>query len=96
MSRSNARDMQLLVRLLGIDPENVRVEALEENAKKRLTQTTLTSSMGLVVKQQNPVSGKNVMISLFKIYCHKKRLKKLMHVIKILLCRLENQGECEC
>ena len=68
MSRSNARDMQLLVRLLGIDPENVRVEALEENAKKRLTQTTLTSSMGLVVKQQNPVSGKNIMICLFKIY----------------------------
>ena len=64
MSRSNARDMQLLVRLLGIDPENVRVEALEENAKKRLTQTTLTSSMGLVVKQQNPVSGKNIMIFL--------------------------------
>ena len=60
--------MQLLVRLLGIDPENVRVEALEENAKKRLTQTTLTSSMGLVVKQQNPVSGKNIMIGLFKIY----------------------------
>ena len=59
--------MQLLVRLLGIDPENVRVEALEENAKKRLTQTTLTSSMGLVVKQQNPVSGKNIMIFLFKI-----------------------------
>ena len=68
MSRSNARDMQLLVRLLGIDPENVRVEALEENAKKRLTQTTLTSSMGLVVKQQNPISGKNIMICLFKIY----------------------------
>ena len=68
MSRSNARDMQLLVRLLGIDPENVRVEALEENAKKRLTQTTLTSSMGLVVKQQNPVSGKNIIISLFKVY----------------------------
>ena len=68
MSRSNARDMQLLVRLLGIDPENVRVEALEENAKKRLTQTTLTSSMGLVVKQQNPVSGNNIMIYLFKIY----------------------------
>ena len=68
MSRSNARDMQLLVRLLGIDPENVRVEALEENAKKRLTQTTLTSSMGLVVKQQNPVSGKNIMICLFEIY----------------------------
>ena len=68
MSRSNARDMQLLVRLLGIDPENVRVEALEENAKKRLTQTTLTSSMGLVVKQQNPVSGKNIMICFFKIY----------------------------
>ena len=67
MSRSNARDMQLLVRLLGIDPENVRVEALEENAKKRLTQTTLTSSMGLVVKQQNPVSGKNIMICLFEI-----------------------------
>lgn len=60
--------MQLLVRLLGIDPENVRVEALEENAKKRLTQTTLTSSMGLVVKQQNPVSGKNIIISLFKVY----------------------------
>ena len=60
--------MQLLVRLLGIDPENVRVEALEENAKKRLTQTTLTSSMGLVVKQQNPVSGNNIMIYLFKIY----------------------------
>ena len=68
MSRSNARDMQLLVRLLGIDPENVRVEALEENAKKRLTQTTLTSSMGLVVKQQNPVSGKNIMICLSNIY----------------------------
>ena len=68
MSRSNARDMQLLVRLLGIDPENVRVEALEENAKKRLTQTTLTSSMGLVVKQQNPVSGKNIIICLFKVY----------------------------
>ena len=68
MSRSNARDMQLLVRLLGIDPENVRVEALEENAKKRLTQTTLTSSMGLVVKQQNPVSGKNIIIWLFKVY----------------------------
>ena len=60
--------MQLLVRLLGIDPENVRVEALEENAKKRLTQTTLTSSMGLVVKQQNPVSGKNIIICLFKVY----------------------------
>ena len=60
--------MQLLVRLLGIDPENVRVEALEENAKKRLTQTTLTSSMGLVVKQQNPVSGKNNMICIFKRY----------------------------
>ena len=59
--------MQLLVRLLGIDPENVRVEALEENAKKRLTQTTLTSSMGLVVKQQNPVSGKNIIICLFKV-----------------------------
>ena len=68
MARSNARDMQLLVRLLGIDPENVRVEALEENAKKRLTQTTLTSSMGLVVKQQNPVSGKNIIICLFKVY----------------------------
>ena len=60
--------MQLLVRLLGIDPENVRVEALEENAKKRLTQTTLTSSMGLVVKQQNPVSGNNIMICLLKIH----------------------------
>ena len=68
MSRSNARDMQLLVRLLGIDPENVRVEALEENAKKRLTQTTLTLSMGLVVKQQNPVSGKNIIICLSKVY----------------------------
>ena len=77
MSRSNARDMQLLVRLLGIDPENVRVEALEENAKKRLTQTTLTSSMGLVVKQQNPVSGKNIMICLFKIYWHKLYYKKV-------------------
>ena len=45
--------MQLLVRLLGIDPENVRVEALEEVAKKRLTQTQLTTSMGLIVKHQS-------------------------------------------
>ena len=58
MSRSNARDMQLLVRLLGIDPENVRVEALEEVAKKRLTQTQLTASMGLIVKPQHPSLGR--------------------------------------
>ena len=51
LSRSNARDMQLLVRLLGIDPENVRVEALEDTAKTRLTQTQLTTSMGLIVKK---------------------------------------------
>ena len=49
--------MQLLVRLLGIDPENVRVEALEEVAKKRLTQTQLTSSMGLIVKQPSLNTG---------------------------------------
>jgi len=53
LSRSNARDMQLLVRLLGIDPENVRVEALEEVSQKRLKQTQLTSSMGLTVKQNS-------------------------------------------
>ena len=60
LSRSNARDMQLLVRLLGIDPENVRVEALEEVSKKRLTQTQLTTSMGLIVKHQSPQSGTNL------------------------------------
>jgi len=53
LSRSNARDMQLLVRLLGIDPENVRVEALEEVSQKRLKQTQLTSTMGLTVKQNS-------------------------------------------
>jgi len=53
LSRSNARDMQLLVRLLGIDPENVRVEALEEVSQKRLKQTQLTSVMGLTVKQNS-------------------------------------------
>ena len=63
MSRSNARDMQLLVRLLGIDPENVRVEALEEVAKKRLTQTKLTTSMGLIVKQQPSHTGNALMYS---------------------------------
>lgn len=53
--------MQLLVRLLGIDPENVRVEAIEEVAKKRLTQTQLTTSMGLVVKQP-AFSGKTCLL----------------------------------
>ena len=65
MSRSNARDMQLLVRLLGIDPENVRVEALEEVAKKRLTQTQLTTSMGLIVKPQLPQSGIELLLCLY-------------------------------
>ena len=37
LSRSNSRDLQLLVRMLGIDPENVRVEALEESAKSVLS-----------------------------------------------------------
>ena len=55
--------MQLLVRLLGIDPENVRVEALEEVAKKRLTQTKLTTSMGLIVKQQPSHTGNALMYS---------------------------------
>ena len=50
--------MQLLVRLLGIDPENVRVEALEEVSQKRLKQTQLTSVMGLTVKQ-NSQTGKD-------------------------------------
>ena len=51
--------MQLLVRLLGIDPENVRVEALEEVSQKRLKQTQLTSAMGLTVKQ-NLQTGENL------------------------------------
>ena len=40
--------MQLLVRMLGIDPDNVRVEALEESTKKRMVQSQLTASMGLM------------------------------------------------
>ena len=54
ISPSNSRDMQLLVRMLGIDPDNVRVEALEESAKKRMVQSQLTASMGLMT--HNPSS----------------------------------------
>ena len=55
--------MQLLVRLLGIDPENVRVEALEEVSQKRLKQTQLTSTMGVTVKQ-NSHTGNTILTSL--------------------------------
>ena len=58
LCRSNARDLQLLVRLLGIDPDNVRVEALEEATKKRMVQSQLTASMGLIVKQSPPTAAK--------------------------------------
>ena len=58
--------MQLLVRLLGIDPENVRVEALEEVSQKRLKQTQLTSTMGLTVKQ-NSHTGNTILTSLARL-----------------------------
>ena len=57
LSRSNSRDLQLLVTMLGIDPENVRIEALDESTKKRLVQTQLTASMGIIMKQSNNVGN---------------------------------------
>jgi len=59
ISRSNSRDMQLLVRMLGIDPDNVRVEALEESTKKRMVQSQLTASMGLMTHKNEQKEQKS-------------------------------------
>ena len=56
ISRSNCRDLQLLIRMLGIDPDNVRVEAVEESTRKRMVQSQLTASMGLMTQHPVPVA----------------------------------------
>jgi len=61
ISRSNCRDLQLLIRMLGIDPDNVRVEAVEESTRKRMVQSHLTASMGLMTNQSNPMPAKTAL-----------------------------------
>ena len=56
LARSSTYDLQQLVHILKIDPENVRIESPNEQKQIRLTQSKITSMMSRV-KPASAASG---------------------------------------